>query len=130
MESMQRIIKQITNGIIDMKKNNGEGKKPFNPFLKKKTNTYTPPQVPLTLGINLEDYAMENYCQTHHANHLERTCPEFINSFTTMLLPLEPPEKENRNEKEEDDDEKHEEAEEEDEEEEPPSHLNLIWDEA
>ena len=38
-QSMQRVIKQQTNEIIDLKKNKGEGKKPFNPFLKKKTNT-------------------------------------------------------------------------------------------
>ena len=35
MESMQRVIKQLTNEIIDLKKNKGEGNKPFNPFLKK-----------------------------------------------------------------------------------------------
>ena len=29
MESMQRVIKKLTNEIIDLKKNKGEGKKPF-----------------------------------------------------------------------------------------------------
>ena len=115
MESMQRIIKQLTNEIIDLKKSQGEGKKPFNPFLKKKTNTNTSPQFHPTSGTNLEYYAMENYCHMNHANHSERTFPEFINSFTAMLLPLEPPKKENKNEKEEDDNEKQEEVEEEEE---------------
>jgi hypothetical protein len=95
--------------------------------LKKKIDSTT--QIPPTLGIDLEDYAMENYCRTHHANHSEITCPKFINSFTTMLLPPKPPKKESKNEKEEDDDDQHEE-EEDKEEEDPPSHLNLIWDEA
>ena len=72
---------------------------------------------------------MENYCRMHHANHSERTCPEFINSFIAMLLPPQPPKKESKNEKEEDGDEKQEEANEEEEEEETPSYLNLIWDE-
>ena len=45
MESMQRIIKQLTNEIIDLKNNKGEGNKPFKPFLKKKTNTNSPPQI-------------------------------------------------------------------------------------
>lgn len=104
LESMKRIIKQLTIQIIDLKSNKGEGKKPFNPFFKKKRNTYYTPQIPPTLGIDLEDYAMEKYCRMHHENHSERTCPGFINSFTAMLLPLEPPKKEGKNEKEEDDD--------------------------
>ena len=68
MESMQQMIKQLTNEIIDLKKNKVEGKKPFKPFFKKKTNTDTPPLSPSTSGINLEDYAMEIFCRTHHAN--------------------------------------------------------------
>ena len=124
MESMQRIIKQLTNEIIDLKKNKGEGNKPLQPFLKKKTNMDSSPQIPPSSGINLEAYSMENYCRTHHANHSKTTFPEFINSFTTMLLPQEPPKKESKNEKEDDDDEKQEE------EEEPLSHLNMIQDEA
>jgi hypothetical protein len=34
MESMQRVIKKLTNDIIDLNKNKGEGKKPFKPFNK------------------------------------------------------------------------------------------------
>lgn len=102
---MRRIIKQLTNEIIDLKKNKGEVNKSFKLLLKKKTNANSPPQTPPTLGINLEDYAMENYCHTHHANHSKRTCLKFINSFTIMLLSPEPHKKENKNEKEEDDDE-------------------------
>ena len=125
MESMQRVIKHLTNEIIDLKKNKGEGNKSFKPFMKKRTNTS--PQLPPTLGINIENYVMENYCHTHHANHYERTCPEFINSFTAMLTPPEPPKREKRNEKEEDEEDQ--DKEEEEEGEEPPSHLNIIWDE-
>ena len=89
MESIKRVIKQLTNVIIYFKKNKGEGNKPFKPFLKNKTNST--PQIPPTSGINLEDYAMENYYRAHHVNHSERTCPKFINSFTAMLTPPEPP---------------------------------------
>ena len=35
MASMQRVLKQITNELIDLKKSKGEGKKPFKPFMKK-----------------------------------------------------------------------------------------------
>ena len=73
MESMHRVIKQITNEIIDLSKNKGEGKKPFNPFFKNKTNMNTPPSTPSTSGINMEDYSMDQFCRNHHANHFERT---------------------------------------------------------
>ena len=99
MESMQRVIKQLTNYIFDLKKNKGEGKKPFKPVMKKRTNSTR--QISPTLGINIEDYAMENYCRTHHANHSKRTCPKFINYLIALLTPPEPPRRENRNEKEE-----------------------------
>lgn len=125
MESMQRVIKKLTDDIIDLNKNKGEGKKLVKPFLKKKTDCT--PQIPPTSGIKLEDYAMENYCRTHHVNHLERTCPKFINSFTAMLLALKTPKKENKNEKDEGDQDQQEEEDEVVEE--TSSHLNLIWDE-
>ena len=57
MEITQRVIKQFTNEITDLKKNKGEGKKPFKPFLKKKIDSS--PQIPPTSRINLENYAME-----------------------------------------------------------------------
>jgi hypothetical protein len=78
------MIKQLMNEIIDINKNKGEGKKPFNPFLKEKTNMDTPPPIPPTSSINLEDYAMENFFHTDHVNHFELTFPKFINSFTAI----------------------------------------------
>ena len=98
MESMERVIKHLTSEIIVLKKNKDEGKKPFKLFIKKRTD-YSP-QIPPTSGINIENYAVENYCPTHHANHFERTCPEFINSFTAMLTPPKPPRKDKTSEKE------------------------------
>ena len=93
--------------------------------MKKSTN-YTP-QVPPTLGINIEYYAMDYFCCAHNVNHFERTCLEFINSFTTMLTSLESPKKKKRGDKEDEDEDQEEKEEEEGEE--PPSHLNVLWDE-
>ena len=123
------MIKHLRDEIIDLNKNKGEGKKPFNPLFNNKTNKDTPPPIPPTSAINFEDYAMDNFCRTHHANHFERTFLEFINSLTTMMLPQEPPKKDKKGEEEGENDDKKEEKEEEEEEQEPPSHLNLIWDE-
>lgn len=92
MERMKRVIKKLTNDIIDLKKNKGEGKKPFKTFMKKRTNSA--PQIPPTLGINIDKYAIENYYRTHHANHSERTFLEFINSLTAFLIPPKPPKRE------------------------------------
>ena len=125
MASMQRVIKQLTNELIDIKKSKGEGKKPFKPLMKKRTDFV--PQIPPTSGINIKDYAMDNLCRTHHANHSERTCPEFIKYFISMLNLSEPPKKDKRSEKEEEDEDQEEKEEEEGEE--PPSHLNVLWDE-
>ena len=123
--SMQRVLKQIMNELIDLKKSNGEGNKPFKPFMKNRTSSS--PQIPPTSSINIEDYAMDNFCHTHHANHSERTCLEFINFFTDMLTPPKPPKKNKRGDKEEEDEDQEEEEEEEGEE--PPSYLNVFWDE-
>ena len=121
MESMYQMIRQLTSEVINLKTSNGKGKKLSKTFLNKETNTNTSPYIPPTLGNNLEDYAMDNFCRTHHANHSEKTCLEFINSFRAMLIPLE----EDKNKEEEKEDE----VVEEEEEERPQSHLKLIWDE-
>ena len=42
MASVQRVLKQITNELIDLKKIKGEGKKPFKPFMKKRIDSAPP----------------------------------------------------------------------------------------
>ena len=115
-----RVILQLHNEIMNLKRSKREGKKPF----KKKNNTNTSPQVPPTSGINLEDSTMDKFCHTHYANHLEKTCLKFINSFKEMLLPQEPLRKD---EQDTDGEEKKVEVEEE-EGAKPSSNLHLILD--
>ena len=103
-------ILQLHNEITNLKRSKKEGKKP----IKKKTNKNTSHQIPPTSGINLEDYAMDNFCHAHFANHSKKKCPEFMNLFKAMILPWECQE-----EYEEEEDE---------EEEEPSSNLHLIQD--
>ena len=69
-----------------------EGKKP----IKKKNTSF---QIPPTSGINLEDFAMDNFCRAHYENHLDKTCPQFINSFKAMILPGVPQEEDEEEEK-------------------------------
>ena len=48
---------QLQNEIMSLKRSKREGKK----LIKKKTNKNTSHKIPPTLGINLEDNAMDNF---------------------------------------------------------------------
>ena len=98
MESyLERVISQLQDEITNLKKNKGEGKKP----IKKKISTKTSLEVLPSPRINLEKYALDNFCHTHCEYHFEKTCREFLNSFYALLLPPRIPEKENKEVEEE-----------------------------
>ena len=98
MESnMERIISKLKDEITNLKKKKGEGKK----LVKKKTNKNTSPRIPPTSRINLEDYAMDNFCHAHYANHSEKNCTKFMNLFKAMILRRELQEEDEEEEKEE-----------------------------
>ena len=125
MESnMDRVISQLQDEVLNLKMNKGEGKK----HLKKRISTNTSLKVLPTLGINLEDYAMDNFCRTHCAYHSKKTCPEFTYTLKELLLPPESLEKENKDVVEENYEDEEGEAEELKESEHPPN-LKLVWDE-
>lgn len=62
---VERIISQLQGEITKLKKDKGEGKK----HVKKKINTNTSLKVSPTQEINLEEYALDNFCRTHGAYH-------------------------------------------------------------
>lgn len=69
IERLQRVVKQLSNEIITVKKNMGEctSRRGFFRFLDKK---YFPPiQHPPPENINFQDYAMDNFFQAHKDNH-------------------------------------------------------------
>ena len=92
------VIMQLQSEITNLKRSKREGKKP----IKKKNTSH---QIPPTLGINLEDYAMDNFCRAHYANHSKKNCPDFINLFKAMILPRECQEEDEEEEEEEEEDE-------------------------
>ena len=109
MESyLERVISQLQDEIKNLKKNKGEGKKP----IKNKISTKTSLKVLPTPRMNLEDYALDNFCRTHCAHHSEKACPKFLNSFYAFLLPPGTPEKENKDVEEENYEDEEREAEE------------------
>jgi hypothetical protein len=93
------VILQLENEITSLKRSNKKWNKP----IKKNTNKNTSHQIPPTSRINLEDYAMDNFCRAHYANHSEKNCPEFMNLFKAMILPWECQEQDEEEEEEEED---------------------------
>ena len=81
IEGLQRVAKQLSNKIIDLKRNSGEGMsgRGFLRYLDKKhfpLRQHHPPE-----NINIQDYVMDNFCRAHKDNHSEKNCPAFINMF-------------------------------------------------
>ena len=62
MEGLQRMLKQLSNEIIGLKKNSGEttSRRVFFKFPDKKH--FPPKQHPPPENINIKDYAMDNFC--------------------------------------------------------------------
>ena len=75
------VIMQLQSEITSLKRSKRESNKP----IKKKNTSH---QILPTSGINLEDYAMDNFCRAHYANHLENRCPNFMFSskFSSRVL--------------------------------------------
>jgi hypothetical protein len=91
MEGLQRVVKQLSNEIIELKKNRGEGtsSRGFFRFLDKRNfppRQQTPPE-----GIHIQDYEMDKLCQVHKDNHSEKKCPSFINMFVLFMSGQENP---------------------------------------
>ena len=99
MEGLQRIVKQLSNEIIDLNKNSGESTlgRGFFRFPDKKhfpQKPHPPPE-----NINIQDYAMDNFHRAHKDNHSEKDCLAFINMFElfTATQTNPPPSGEDRN---------------------------------
>ena len=75
------VIMQLQSEITSLKRSKREGRKP----IKKKNTSH---QIPPTSGNNLEDYAMDNFCRAHYANHSEKKLSrvyEFIQGNDTSM---------------------------------------------
>lgn len=61
IEGLQRIVKQLSNEIIDLKKNLGEGISGRGFFRFPDKKDFPPKQHPPPDNINIQDYAMDNF---------------------------------------------------------------------
>jgi hypothetical protein len=90
LENVITLIKNLSNEVVDLKKNVDEGsskKKPFIPFFKNNNNPPKPPK-PLGLTLNMDDFGMDNFFSYHQMNHSKKTFPQRINSMTLVIKQL------------------------------------------
>ena len=81
IEGLQRMFKQLSNEIIDLKKSSGEGTSGRGLFRFPDKKHFPPKQHSPPKNINIQDYSMDNFCQAHKDNHSEKYCLTFINMF-------------------------------------------------
>ena len=62
MDGLQRVVNQLSNEIIDLKKNIGEGTSGRGFFRFHYKIIFPPIQQNPPEGINIQDYVMDNFC--------------------------------------------------------------------
>jgi len=87
MESLQRMVKKLSNEIVDMKRNVGEGTsnpRHYKPFFKKPSlyKAIEPP--PTNLNIDLGEVASDSFCNYHQEHHSEKDFPQWVNAMNLL----------------------------------------------
>jgi hypothetical protein len=84
------LVKKLSNEVFNLKKNTGERTSrniPFHPFLNKNDNQPKPSEAP-QLTLNLDTFGNDNFYSYHQQNHFEKTCPQWVNSMTSVINQL------------------------------------------
>jgi hypothetical protein len=81
------MVKKLSNEIIDMKRNVGEGnqgQRPYNPFIKRNPlfKVIKPPLA--NLNIDLGNVASDSLCTYHQENHSERDYLQWVHAMNLM----------------------------------------------
>jgi hypothetical protein len=72
IEDLQCMVKKLSNEIIDMKRNAGEGnqgQRPYKPFFKRNPPFKAIEPPPTNLNIDLGNVASDSFCTYHQENH-------------------------------------------------------------
>jgi hypothetical protein len=75
IEDLQHMFKKLSNDIIDMKRNEGEGnqrQRPYKPFFKRNGPFKEIEPPPGNLNIDLGNVVSDSFCTYHQENHSER----------------------------------------------------------
>jgi hypothetical protein len=78
IEYLQRMVKKLSNNIIDMKRNTREGnqgQRPYKPFFKRNPPFKAIEHPPSNLNIDLGNVASNSFFTYHQENHSKRDCP-------------------------------------------------------
>jgi hypothetical protein len=87
IEYLQRMFKKLSNEIIDMKRNVGEGnqgQRPYKPFFKINSPFKEIEPPPSNLNIDLGNVAYDYFCTYHQENHSERDFPKWVHAMNLM----------------------------------------------
>lgn len=91
LENVHRVIKKITNEIIDVKRNIGENYSTqipyqivFRKLVEKKPLELPPP--PPNLNIELDDVGMDNFFTYHQENHSKKKFPQWMNAMNLVEI--------------------------------------------
>jgi hypothetical protein len=87
IEDLQRMIKKLSNEIVDMKRSVGEGNQgqsPYKPFFKRNPPFKVIEPPPTNLNIDLGNVAFDSFCTYHQEKHYERDCPQWVHAMELM----------------------------------------------
>jgi hypothetical protein len=87
IEDLQRMVKKLSNEIIDMKRSVGEGnqgQRPYKPFFKRNPPFKAIEPPPANLNIDLGNVASDSFCTYHQENHSERDFPQWVHAMNLM----------------------------------------------
>jgi hypothetical protein len=87
MERLQRMVKKLSNEIVDMKRNAGEGTsnpRPYKPFFRKNPPFKALEPPPANLNIDLGEVASDSYCNYHQEHHSEKDFPQWVNAMNLL----------------------------------------------
>jgi hypothetical protein len=87
IEYLQRMIKKLSNEIIDMKRSAGEGNsvhRPYKPFFKINPSFKEIEPPPCNLNIDLGNVAFDSFCTYHQDKNSKRDFPQWVHAMNLM----------------------------------------------
>jgi hypothetical protein len=90
IDNVVKLFKKLSNEVINLNKNVGEGPsrpRTFHSFFKRKYNPPRPHKAS-QIALNIYSFNNDNLCSYHQQNHLEWTLPQWVNSMTLVVNQL------------------------------------------
>jgi hypothetical protein len=81
------MVKKLSNEIINMKRNAGEGnqgQRPYKPFFKRNPPFKSIEPLHANLNIDLGNVVSDSFCTYHKENQSERDLPQWVHAMNLM----------------------------------------------